>query len=282
MISKRKYLNLNICLLLALSVQAQQQPMFTQYMFNPLVINPAYAGSQETFTATGVFRKQWLGIDDAPATQTLSAHSPVDGLRKGTSPGTKVSLGLTLINDRIAISNQTGLFASYAYRLKMRTGANLSLGLQAGVSQFRIQYSRLALDDPAFATGDVVEWTPNFGAGILYHTHRFYAGLSAPHMLRNIRRLSNVGFVPQYFLSAGYVLSLSDALQLKPNVLIRSIRGNPLQADLNLNAFLERIIEVGISWRSYESLGALGRIQITQKFSIGYSYDMPMGSEISE
>jgi type IX secretion system PorP/SprF family membrane protein len=252
-------------------------------MFNGLVINPAYAGSQETFTASAIFRKQWVGINDAPQTQTFSAHSPLDKLRYRKRPGSKVSLGLTLFNDRIAITNQTGLFVVYAYRLKLANNANLSMGIQAGLSQFRVKYSELSLNDPSFLTGDISEWAPDFGGGLYYHTQRFYAGLSVPHLLHKYhdQRKSSLTTVPQYFMTMGYVFDVSESIKIKPSYLIKRIRGNPLQLDVNCNVFLSRILEVGLSWRSFESISSMIQLQLNSRFSIGYAYDLPAGSELS-
>src|SRR5688500_16797755 len=146
-----KYGFIPLMVFTAVLCRGQQQPMFTQYMFNGLVLNPAYAGAQESFTATAILRKQWVGIEDAPQTQTFSAHSPLDDLRKIKGSGSPVSLGLTIFHDNIAITGQTGLLASYAYRLRFVNNASLSFGLQAGFSQFSIRYSELGLDDPSFS-----------------------------------------------------------------------------------------------------------------------------------
>jgi type IX secretion system PorP/SprF family membrane protein len=278
-----KYCLTSLLVFTAVFCRGQQQAMFTQYMFNGLVLNPAYAGSQETFTATAIMRKQWVGIDDAPQTQTFSAHSPVDDLRKRKRPASPVSLGLTLFHDRIAITDQTGLLASYAYRLKFLNNGSLSFGLQAGISQFRIRYSELGLDDPSFSVGDVAEWQPDFGAGIYYRTDRFYAGLSAPQMLRPKIGTdhSSVALVPNYFLTMGYLFDINRTIKLKPNVLVKSFTGDLVQLDVNCNVFLNEILNLGLSWRSFESIGTLIRFQVHDRFALGYAYDIPYGSEFA-
>lgn len=269
-----------------MEVGAQQQPMYTQYMFNGLAINPAYAGSQETFTASGLFRKQWVGINDAPQTQTFSAHSPLDKLRQRKRPGSKVSLGLTIFNDRIAITDQTGIYGAYAYRLRMINNAYFSMGLQAGVSQFRIKYSALSLDDPSFLKGDINEWVPNFGGGLYYNTQRFYVGFSAPQIFYKSsdpgKASASIKTIPHYFIAMGYVFDLSDAFKLKPNILLKSIKSNPMQLDVNCNLFLSEVVEFGFSWRSFESVSSMIQLQVSPRFGFGYAYDMPSGSELSE
>ena len=261
----------------------QQQPVFTQYMFNGLVLNPAYAGAHETFTATAVFRKQWIGISDAPQTQTFSAHSPLDDLRSRRRSGSPVSVGLMVFNDRVAITGQTGLLASYAYRIQLSRNTRLSFGLQGGFNHFRIRYSELGLDDPSFSQGDITDLKPDFGAGMYYQSTRFYAGISAPQMLRPDidRTQSSLSLAPHYFLTTGFIIDVGSAAKIKPNILIRSFAGDLVQLDVNCNLFLNEILNLGVSWRSLESVGALMQVQFHSRFAFGYSYDIPYGSEFS-
>lgn len=262
---------------------AQQQPMYTQYMFNGLAINPAYAGTRESFEANALYRKQWVGINDAPQTQSFSMHSPLDRFRMRKRPGSRVSVGVMIFNDRIAITNQTGLFGVYAYRLTLSNRATLSMGVQAGISQTQVKFSQLGLDDPSFLIGDISEMVPNFGGGLFYATKQFYTGFSAPHMLQ--RQWDNAGaktsLQPQWFISSGYIIPLESNMKLKPNLLVKSIKGNPVQLDLNCNLFLSDGVEAGVSWRSLESFAGMIRIAMNQNFTMGYSYDLPAGSDLS-
>ena len=272
-------------LFLGIAARGQQQPMFTQYMFNGLVLNPAYAGSQNTFEATGLYRKQWVGFEDSPATLTFSAHSPIDNIHNTRGKKSKVSLGLTIVNDRIAITEQTGIHGSYAYRIKLRNKANLAMGIQAGVDQLRVEYSKLELDDPSFAIGDVIRWKPNFGAGVYYNTERLYFGLSAPRLLEtnfDNRSSSSTLVVPHYFLTMGYAFEVSYRLKLKPSLLFKSVKGNPLQMDVNCNLLIQEIVNLGISWRSFESLDVIVQIQVNPRFTFGYAYDIPGGSDFAK
>ena len=278
-----KYSLIVLVVFSAVLSHAQQQPMYTQYMFNGLVLNPAYAGSHETFTATAMLRKQWVGIEGAPETQTFSAHSPLDGLKNRRRPGSPVSLGLILFHDRVAITDQTGLLASYAYRLLLKNGSSLSFGLQGGFSQLRIRYSELELDDPAFSGGDITQWQPDFGAGIYYQSERFYAGLSSPQMLHSKSYVNGttLSMAPHYFLSTGYVFDATTTVKIKPSILIKSLSGAVFQYDLNCNIFLNEVLNLGISWRSFESVGTMIQFQFHTRFSLGYAYDIPYGSEVS-
>lgn len=268
----------------AMVSRAQQQPMYTQYMFNGLVLNPAYAGAQETFSATALARKQWVGMDGAPQTLTFSAHSPLDNLRTGSRkrPGSPVSVGVTLFCDRIAVTGQTGLIGTYAYKIAIGRLSSLSLGLQGGFSHYRIAYSELSLDDPAFALGDIVSWQPEFGAGVYYRGERLYAGLSAPQMLRPLIEVDNktTSISPHFFLTTGYVFDISRSVKLKPNLLLKH-SDKIYQLDLNCNVFLNEILNLGISWRSAESLSSLVQVQFNSHLGLGYAYDFGYGSEIS-
>lgn len=263
--------------------RGQQHPMFTQYMFNGLVLNPAYAGTQETFFATAVLRKQWVGIAGAPQTQTFSAHSPMDGLRNDRRARSPVSLGVTFFNDQIAITGHSGLLGAYAYRVEFLNGSILSMGLQAGFSQLRIRYSELELDDPSFVAGDISEWQPEFGAGLYFRTSRFYGGLSAPQMLRKNIDRSNASFFisPHYFLTSGYVFDVTRSVKVKPNVLLKGYSGDVFQMDINCNVFLNETLNIGASWRSEESISAMFQFYFQDRFAAGYAYDIPYGNDLA-
>lgn len=252
-------------------------------MFNGLVLNPAYAGAQETFVANAIMRKQWAGFKDAPQTQTFSAHSPLDNLRNTRRPGSPVSLGVTLFHDRVAITGQTGLLASYAYRIRMVNRSSVSFGLQAGISQYSIRYSELDLDDPAFASGDLKHWQADFGAGVYYQATRFYSGLSIPQMLRPriIANDSRASFAQHFFLTMGYIFDVSTDVKLKPSILFKNYRGEVSQIDVNCNVFLNEVLNVGLSWRSVESISALFQLQLNPRFALGYAYDHPYQSGIT-
>jgi type IX secretion system PorP/SprF family membrane protein len=252
---------------------AQQDALFTQYMFNGLVINPAYAGSQDALSVTASARKQWVGMDGAPSTQTLTAHAPLKN--------EKVALGMTFINDNIAVTHQYGMNAIYAYRLNLKEGRRLSFGLQAGFTQFRSQYSQLATrtaNDPSFVSDQVSGFLPNFGTGLYYSTNKFYFGLSVPHLLSNLLNDTTVAINSvqrrHFILNSGYVFTLSHDLKLKPSILVKAIQGAPVQIDLNTNLLIREVLWVGVSYRSFSSLNFLTQVQITDQLRFGYSYDI--------
>ena len=255
---------------------AQQQVMFTQYMFNHLAINPAYAGSHGTLSITALARKQWAGLEGAPSTQTLSAHLPIKNQRVGA--------GLILINDKIGVTKQTGVYNAYSYRIPFQNGGRLAFGLQIGFTAYNAQFSKVSDTDPTFA-GDIKEVHPNVGGGLFYSTKLFYVGFSAPQLIQNTFDKDNLDsdskMLRHYFLTAGYVFTLNRQLKLKPNFLVKAVSGAPVQLDLNLNLLMQEVLWVGVSWRSFESVDALLQFQITEKFQFGYSYDFSTTTKLS-
>lgn len=253
--------------------------MYSQYMFNTLIINPAYAGSRDVLSATALHRRQWVNVDGAPITTTFSADAPLKN--------EKVGLGLTLINDRIGVSNNTGVFANYAYRIRLTNAGTLAFGLSAGISQFKANLSEVkassenSISDPAFSENQV-RLLPNFGAGLYYSTDKYYVGLSVPHLLNN--KLANeyakatgnelARQFRHFFFAFGGVVPLSTNLKLKPSTLVRYVYGAPLQLDLNCNLWLYDVLALGASYRTDKTVVGLVEIQATPQFRVGYAYDI--------
>jgi type IX secretion system PorP/SprF family membrane protein len=265
-----------ILMSLADGVNAQQQVMFTQYMFNGLALNPAYAGSHETVSITALARKQWTGLDGAPSTQTFSIHSPIVSQR--------MSLGLLVLHDNIGVTDQTGIYGSYAYRIPVNDRGKLAFGLQGGMSYYNAQFSKVSATDPTFAN-DVREMSPTFGFGMYYHTDRFYVGVSVPQLNESSFGTSNQdnkSIVRHYFASAGYVFDLSHSLKLKPNVLVKAVEGAPVEFDVNANLLIKEVVWVGVSWRSFDSVDALLQLQLAPQLQIGYAFDFATTSELSQ
>ncbi|NJN27559.1 MAG: type IX secretion system membrane protein PorP/SprF [Cyclobacteriaceae bacterium] len=247
---------------------AQQQVMYSQYMFNTLAINPAYAGSHEDLSVTALMREQWVGLDGAPSTQTISAHLPFEKKRIG--------VGLMAIHDQIGVSDQTDVYASYAYKIPLQHGS-LALGLQGGFSYYKAMFSEVSSTDPTFQGVDIRQFLPNFGAGIYYSTRRFYAGLSIPQMIQSRLDDGNVvsksKIIRHYFVHSGYVFDLSPSLKLKPNVLMKVVDGAPIEFDLNANLYLHDMVGLGLSWRSMDAVVLMLQVQITDRLQFGYAYD---------
>ena len=275
----KRILILFICIGLGTHSFAQQQAMFTQYMFNPLAINPAYAGSLDALTATAIARSQWTTLDGAPQTQTLSVHGPVKYSR--------ASFGFQMIHDEITISNHYGVYGFYSYYIPVNKTTKLSFGLRAGVSHYRADMTELdvyypemnVVQDPAFASDMYGGWLPNVGLGVYLRSNKGFIGFSIPELIHNTISTS-VNEIQgkqerHYFLHGGYVFTLSPDLKLKPNFLVKGVEGAPIQVDLNANLLIKEVLWVGASYRWDESFAALLEIDFNQQIRFGYSYDFP-------
>ena len=275
-----------LTLLLAISsiygCWGQQEAMFTQYRVNGLAINPAYAGSHQTLELTALAREQWTGLEGAPSTQTFTAHSPLSNR--------SIGLGLSVIHDKIGITSQFGVYGAYSYRIQFQNKGVLSMGLQAGFTQYQEDLTQLQgsirnPNDPNFSQDQVSKFMPNFGAGLYYYTRRFYMGLSSPYLVQN--KLENVETLDSearqkrhYFYTTGYVFDLSRSVKFKPNLLFKVVEGAPLEVDINANFLFQELLWVGVSYRSFDSFDAILQLNVTEQFSIGYAYDFATTTEL--
>jgi type IX secretion system PorP/SprF family membrane protein len=269
-------LTLSIALLLQQTAQAQFEPQFTQYMFNEMFINPAYAGSREQISATTVYRNQWVGLEGAPKTQTLSIHGPL--MNK------KLGIGLNVINESIGVTHQFAVYGNYAYRLQVGSNGAFAMGIQGGFINHQENLSEVVTNEEndnefLFNTPRVV--LPNAGFGMYYNTDRFYAGLSIPRMFKNkvagdgSSEVSNSMEMKNwhYYLTSGYVFSISEGVKLKPSIMVKAVSGAPLIADINMNALFKDVFWLGVSYRTEDSFAGMAAVQITPQLRIGYSYD---------
>lgn len=266
---------MGLCLALPMFMAAQHTPLTSQYLFNGLLINPAYAGSRDALTANMTWRNQWVGFEGAPRTQVISVHSPLK--RR------KVSLGLLLLNDAIGVTTQTGIYTNYAYRLRFKK-AKLQLGFGAGVSMLRGDWTSVRLDesgDATYATDSRGVLRPNFSAGGFYWTKKYFVGVSMPFILAHIYDQSadkwtitarTSQFQPMIF--AGMVHAFSKELKLKPTVLLRYQVASGPQVDLNANLVLKERIWAGVSWRSSDAVVFSMEVLPTPQWRIGYAYDL--------
>lgn len=252
---------------------AQQDPLYSQYMFNMLAVNPAYAGSADIFTAMALSRHQWVGFAGAPSTQTLLAHTP---LKKES-----MSLGLSVLNDRIGPTRQTGFYGDYAYRIRTGKNTRLAFGLKGGANLYQADLATLATVDPDAANASVQgKWLPNFGFGLFWHSPTFYAGLSAPKLLQNeIDAIPAAGIVTaverrHWFLTAGYVLDIDRSVKFKPSMMLRMVQGAPLSVDVNANFLFRERIWLGAMYRVGNAFGVLGQYQVNDQLRIGYAFDL--------
>lgn len=267
---------IGITILTATRVQAQFEPQFTQYMFNEMFINPAYAGSREQISATMVYRNQWVGLDGAPKTQSASIHGPL--MNK------KLGLGLTIMNESIGVTKQFAVYANYAYRIQVGSNGAFAMGLQAGFINHQENLSDVITieeNDNEFLFNTPRVFLPNAGYGMYYNTDRFFAGLSIPRMFKNKVAgdgssdvTTNMEFKNwHYYLTSGYVFPISESIKLKPTIMVKAVSGAPLIADVTLNALMKDVFWLGFSYRTEDSFAGLASFQITPQLRIGYSYD---------
>tara|TARA_B100000809_G_scaffold150447_1_gene147956 strand:+ start:1294 stop:2214 length:921 start_codon:yes stop_codon:yes gene_type:complete len=255
---------------------AQQDAMFTQYMFNEVTINPAYAGSHDVVSMTGLVRKQWVGMDGAPSTQSFNVHTP---LRNN-----KIGLGLSIVNDKIAVSNNLTINAAGSYRIDLGKSTHLQFGLQAGITNHKTDLGRLKVEDDSelvFAQGTVSKILPNIGGGLYFFTDKFYLGLSVPQLVNNTLSENGVSLAKQerhLFVTTGYVFTLNQNLKFKPTLFYKYVKGAPMQLDVTGSLIIKDKFWVGLAWRSFDSADFLLGFQATEQLFLGYAFDYSLTS----
>jgi type IX secretion system PorP/SprF family membrane protein len=252
---------------------SQQDPHYTQYMYNMSVVNPAYAGSKENLSLGLLYRKQWVGIEDAPTTGTFFGHSKV---------GKNVGLGLSVITDKIGPVEENNIFADFSYTLNLGGEHRLAFGLKAGVSMHQVSlfsdvYHTLPDEfDPAFSENTSNTYL-NLGSGFFYYTNKYYIALSVPNMMKskhldfNGREFGSE--VSHYFLTGGYVFDINDSVKFKPFMMLKSAFGAPTSLDVSTNFMFNNKFEIGATYRLEDSFGAMVNYAITPDLRIGYAYD---------
>lgn len=261
---------------LPLFLRAQQNIVYSQYLWNGLLINPAYAGSHVQMSGSLTYRNQWVNFDGSPETTTFGLHT---ALRKG-----KVGVGLLTTVDRIGSYSNMGLFGSYAYMIKDPVNEGvLSMGVQAGFNSFKADFSDLTLkagQDPKF-NAFLNELKPNFGGGIFYYNKKVFAGFSVPTILTHAQifnsSLESLRTPRYYYLNAGIKLRLdsrTEKVMIHPSFLIRAQDGTPLSVDLTVNVVFDQLISIGSSYRSGDGVIAFLNYKLSEKIYVGYSYDM--------
>jgi len=268
-----------ICLLIASTCvkksYAQQGNQFTQYMYDQSIINPAYVGADESLSLNLIHRDQWSGIDGAPQSQTLSAHSLFKKKKFGT--------GLLLHRETIGIHTQMDAAANFAYHLQTGEDSYLSFGIKAGVTNRQSDYQSLenGTPDNLSAFNNLNESYLDAGLGLFFRNRNLQIGYAVPQLLPPVYELGDTLKVDptdlNHLLFTKYSFDLTSSFKLEPNVLIKYYEGTPLSYDLNLNAIYREIISAGISYRKDESIDLLIKLHITTQFQIGYAYDVPIG-----
>lgn len=270
----KKILLVIIILLYQLHGKAQQDIMVSQYMFDGLLLNPAYAGSHKYFSSSLLHRSQWVGLEGAPRSNILALDGPINDEKMG--------LGLIVSNDHIGITDQTDIYGNYSYHLPLG-GGKLSFGIKAGVSRYTYKFDELVYwdnNDQVFLGNRSSAWLPKFGAGVYYYTPKWYAGISVPSLIAYDpdkdfgNDVNQSGFVKRHYYGVtGFVFELNNAFKLKPSLLLKYVPSAPLEADINLHLLYQDKLWFGASYRTQDAVSVMLEYQTNSRFRIGYAYD---------
>lgn len=256
--------------------QAQVDPLYAQYLNNPMLINPAYAGLNNNLNAAVSYRKQWAGFEGSPTTFNVNGHTSLFDNRMG--------VGLMVVKDNVGINSNTEVHGTYAYRLDLDQ-KYLSFGLQAGVISYKGNYNDLNPydpQDPAFTEVQNVT-KPSFGAGLILHSERYFVGISVPRMLKAKVTVDDVEaqLYSQHFYAMGaYVFYINEHLRLKPSVLLKSVKGSPISTDVNFAMTFEEKITAGVYTRNLNAYGLMGQIRFGGSYRFGYAFEVPSGNSV--
>lgn len=270
-----KKLYITVLLLIAFGysdLYAQQDPHYTQYMYNMNVINPAYAGSKENLSFGLLYRQQWVGIEDAPTTFSFSGHSPV---------GKNVGMGLSVISDQIGPVTEQNAYADFSYTLNLGGEHRIAFGLKAGATFHKVDLLSInpTLPDPNDgAFGDnASDAYLNVGSGVFYYTNKYYLAFSVPNMIKathlDFNGVQYGNDVSHYFLTGGYVFDINPSLKFKPFFMIKSAFNVPASIDLSTNFLIQEKLELGASYRIDDSFSAMVNYAISPNVRLGYAYD---------
>lgn len=255
---------------------AQQDAQYTQYMYNTVSVNPGYAGSRGHFSIAALHRSQWVGVDGAPKTQTLNLHTPIgyNGL----------GMGVSIVNDQIGPTSETYFDLDFSYTVQTSQDAKLSFGIKTSAHLLDVRFSELNQDisnpggpDPTLQQDIQNRFSPNIGAGVYYHTDRFYAGMSVPRFLETSHfeasSLSTAKEQMNFYLITGYVLDLGPFWKFKPAILSKVLQGAPLQLDLSTNFLYNEKFIMGVAYRLDAAISCMAGFQVSPEFMIGLAYD---------
>jgi len=260
-----------LILLIAFKINAQQDPQYTQYMYNMNVINPAYAGSSDGASFGILYRDQWEGLEGAPKTATMNIHFPA---------GRNVGLGFSAISDEIGPVSETNLYVDFSYTLNFSNDNRLAFGVKAGGTFHDVGLVDLSLIDPndPFFANDINENTPNVGAGIyFYKPNNYYISVSIPNILESVHLDNNdfnIGSETRHiFAAAGYVFDINENFKFKPHTFVKYASQSPISLDLNANLFMYDLVEIGAGYRTDDSVTAMINFMVSPSVRIGYAYD---------
>lgn len=252
---------------------AQQQPVFAQYLFNGMVVNPAYPSMDEFSSATVVARNQWVGMEGAPKTAAFSFYTPINA--------SNTSIGFMAMKDQITIYSQTGFRFNISQKVKMNEKLFLALGLNGGMEQFSDDNTHLGTDDPVFATNQKY-WKSDVGFGMTLFSEKFFVGIGAPVFKSfNLGSPANkVEFKRHLYLQAGIIKDVSKDIKFRPGLLLRQVTGAGLQLDLSAAFLIRDVIWAGATWRTEKTASAMVQVQVLKNFMLGYSYDFASATHL--
>lgn len=262
----------SLLVLLSISVWGQQEPQYTQYMFNPTVINPAYAGSTGYGSLFSMYRAQWVGLEGAPRTMNLAYHQPIENSHLG--------IGANLLRDEIGPTSTTFAAVDVSYTIAFANESRLAFGIKAGGELFNIDNQKLKNfnpDDPFLQQNMVNQFSPNIGVGLYYYTENSYLGLSVPRLLEtrfyDAIAYSETTRKQHFYFVGGKVYDLTYNLKFKPAFVSKIVAGAPLQLDLTANFLYNERFTVGVAYRWSAAVSALVGFKVNNRLSIGYGYD---------
>jgi len=274
---KNSFLRLTL-FLVGFSMYSQQDSQYTNYMYNTVTVNPAYAGSRDVLSIFGLHRSQWVGLDGAPVTNAFSMHTPISN--------SKIGIGLSIINDRIGPSNENSISGDVSYTIPTSEKYKLAFGIKATANLLNIDYSKLKIydtDDNLAQNNVDNKFSPNIGAGIYYYSDKSYFGVSVPNFLEtkhfdkganNLASSTNAAEKMHYYFMGGYVFDVSENIKFKPAFLSKIVNGVPLQIDISGNVLFYNKLTLGVAYRWNAAMSALAGFQLSDSWFVGYGYDM--------
>ena len=276
-IAKTRRMILLLCALFIISdAQAQQATLYSQYMFNPFTVNPAYAGSRQAFSAVMLYRNQWVGLKGAPQSQSISLHTPLKNK--------KVGLGFNVINDKIGPTNNLGIFGTYAYHLPLRDG-KLSMALRAGTYRFQLDGNAIEYKDVDKFSGASIGggFIPSFDFGLYYYTKTLFGGLAITHIAGGQAKFDGIAeastqLTQHVLVNFGYAYIINKNLVFKPSALIKYTARAPVNIDINMSVLMKEIFWLGVSYRTSQDLVIIAEFNITDILRAGYSYDLGLNA----
>ena len=253
------------------NLKAQQEPVFTQYMFNPLSINPAYSGTTDALNVNTLTRLQWVGMEGSPKTFSLTAHTPIEGR--------KIGVGITLVSDNIGPVSNTFFTLNYAYHLRLNDALTLSMGIKGGISSYKVGLTDLSIidpEDPQFQSNEK-KISPNLGFGFHLYADQYYVGFSAPKLIQtkvdDEYATDEYQLKRHYFILGGYNWRINTDWVLKPSLLTKIVAGSPVSNDVTIQALYNDWIGGGVVYRIGDALGLFAYGNVYKELNVGYAYE---------